>query len=64
MIVNTIKVDLCPDDINEDGDSTLKWLELAESKAEDIVNSTFQVILYLFVFKLINVYNIASCESV
>ena len=39
-------------------------MELAESKIEDIINSTFQVILYIFVFKMINVYNIARCESV
>ena len=65
VIVNWFEVDLCPNlHLEEDKDNTLKWLELAESKVEDLVNSTFQVILYVFVFKMINVYNIARCESV
>jgi hypothetical protein len=65
VIVNWFEVDLCPNlHLEDDKDNTLKWLELAESKVEDLVNSTFQVILYVFVFKMINVYNIARCESV
>ena len=64
VLVNTMDVDLCPNkgpDGNSDG--TLKLLELVLSKIEDFINSTFQIILYIFVFKMVNVYNKARCET-
>jgi len=39
-------------------------MDLLMGKSEDVINSTFQVILYIFIFKMINVYNIARCDTV
>ena len=39
-------------------------MDLVMGKSEDVINSTFQVILYTFIFKMINVYNIARCDTV
>jgi hypothetical protein len=56
-------IDLCPNS-STSGDSTLKLMDLLMGKSEDVINSTFQVILYIFIFKMINVYNIARCDTV
>ena len=37
---------------------------LLMGKSEDVINSTFQVFLYIFIFKMINVYNIARNDTV
>ena len=42
----------------------MKTMDLVMGKSEDAINSTFQVILYIFIFKMINVYNIARCDTV
>ena len=42
----------------------MKLMDLLMAKSEDVINSSFQVILYIFIFKMINVYNIARCDTV
>ncbi len=55
--------DFCSKTKNEN-DSTIEFTILILTKLEDLINTTFQLILIVFVFKMINVYNIARCDTV
>jgi hypothetical protein len=45
-------------------DAMIEFIILILTKIEDLINTTFQLILIIFVFKMINVYNVARCDTV